>query len=166
MKVISVSSSAEATDETGKVYPVRPQIALGQAGPLLTISVRRSEETGKELRQKRAKVGQLGIKGRALIDTGATRSVIDEKLAEALNLLVIDSVPIATPSHSNHLARVYSGIAIEIETGANNAPTLFLPRVIGAPLQEAGFQALLGRDFLLKGVLIYSGPTGNFSLCL
>ena len=90
----------------------------------------------------------------ALIDTGATRSVIDDAIAKSMGLPIIGT----------HRFRGVSGI----DTGTVYLTTVLvsqLNHVIheplgGVDLSDAEYQLLLGRDFLQHFVLIYDGRIG------
>ena len=96
----------------------------------------------------------------ALVDTGATESCIDEALAEALELPVVDEVSIAGVGGA-HQAQVYlAQIYIpELEIGYNG-------RVIGARLSDGDqiHRVLIGRNFLQHLRLVYDGPSGSVAI--
>ena len=96
----------------------------------------------------------------ALVDTGATESCIDSKLAEELGLPVIDEMDMSGVNgmqrHDVYLASV-------------NIPDLeFLQygRFAGVDLRDGGqeHQALLGRTFLQNVILIYDGMRAQVTL--
>lgn len=129
----------------------------------MPIVVTPSKELAQALEKQGAKIKQDEVEGLALIDTGATNTVIDNKLASVLGLPTIDRVKISTPSNTEHIADVYSGVTTYIKgTGAQ----INIPRVIGGVLQNQGIQMLIGRDILSMGILIYSGHAGSFSFSL
>lgn len=94
----------------------------------------------------------------AMIDTGATGTVIRSDLVEKLNLNPIGTTLIHTPSSTNvecfeYLLRVLFPNNVVVETV-----------VIAAPLQNQSIQCLIGRDILHHGVLIYTGYVNTFTL--
>jgi predicted aspartyl protease len=94
----------------------------------------------------------------ALIDTGATGTVIRQDLIPQLNLHPVGTTLIHTPSSINvvcyeYLMRIIFPNNVVVETV-----------VIGAPLQGQNISCLIGRDVLQQGVFIYTGYTNTFTL--
>jgi hypothetical protein len=96
----------------------------------------------------------------ALIDTGASASVIQQGLAARLGLHAVGVVPVNTPSSTNVMCLQYavrfvlpSRIVVDVTA-------------IEAPLQGQNIQCLIGRDILAGGVLVYNGCADMFSLSL
>ena len=104
-----------------------------------------------------------GFAGReylALIDTGATESCVDDTLARALELPVVDSRSIVgihgprlTPSYNAQFHIPSIGVTYD-------------GQFAGIPLRSSGtpFFALLGRDFLSTVSMAYDGDTGSVTL--
>jgi len=94
----------------------------------------------------------------ALIDTGATRTVVKTGIAAALGLKPVGGIYVNTPSTSRHFCYEY-------------AVRLIFPNrvvvdqvVIEAPLKDQPIDCLIGRDILRQGVLVYVGPQNSFTL--
>ncbi len=100
-----------------------------------------------------------GEEANALIDTGASTSCIDEKLALKLGLTPIDRQEIVgVKGKSEHI--IYLGM-IYVPPPLH---TYSKGRFVGVDM--VGQQpVLLGRDFLLGTVLIYNGANGSISIC-
>jgi hypothetical protein len=94
----------------------------------------------------------------AMIDTGASRSVIQQGLAAKLGLQPIGVVHINTPSHVNVPCYEYP---LRLLFPSN---VIVEGVVIEAPLQGQHIQCLIGRDVLQQGVLVYIGYTNQFTL--
>lgn len=94
----------------------------------------------------------------ALVDTGATCTVIKTGIATDLGLKPIGITHVNTPSSSNHLCYEY---AIRIAF-PNHAVVDQV--VIEAPLKNQPIECLIGRDILQHGVLVYIGPQNSFTL--
>ena len=104
-----------------------------------------------------------GFAGReylALIDTGATESCVDDTLARALELPVVDSRSIVgihgprlTPSYNAQFHIPSIGVTYD-------------GQFAGIPLRSSGTPsfALLGRDFLSTVSMAYNGDTGSVTL--
>lgn len=94
----------------------------------------------------------------AMIDTGATGSVIRQGLAAQLGLNPVGVTYINTPSSTNvpcyeYLVRLLFPNNLLVET-----------TVLEAPLQGQHIQCLIGRDVLAHGVFVYIGYGNLFSL--
>jgi hypothetical protein len=99
-------------------------------------------------------------RGFALIDTGASITAVDEGVVASLGIQPIGQMKLSTPSQSMP-AWLY---AVQLTCSGVAMPVLELLDVVGCTLQPQGFIALLGRNFLRKGVLVYDGPTGAFTM--
>jgi hypothetical protein len=97
---------------------------------------------------------------RALVDTGATQSCIDQLLAASLGLPVVDRQPIAG-SNGRHVANVYMA-QMHVPSLGFTQYGLFA----GVDLQAGGqpHQALIGRSFLRAFELHYEGHSGTVRL--
>jgi predicted aspartyl protease len=94
----------------------------------------------------------------AMIDTGATGTVVREDIVSQLNLNPVGLTLINTPSSTNvqcyeYLMRILFPNNVIVETV-----------VIAAPLKGQHIQCLIGRDVLRHGVLIYTGYIDTFTL--
>jgi predicted aspartyl protease len=95
---------------------------------------------------------------RAMIDTGATCTVIRHGLAQQLGLQPTGSILIHTPSDTN--VRCYSYLVrLLFPMGV-----MFEKTVVEAPMRGQRLDCLVGRDVLASGVLVYLGPDNLFSL--
>lgn len=95
----------------------------------------------------------------AMIDTGATGSVMQKGLAAQLGLQPVGVVYISTPSSANVPCNEY---AVRFLFPNN---VVVDGTMIEAPMQGQGqVQALIGRDTLAHGVLVYIGYANLFSL--
>ena len=93
-----------------------------------------------------------------MIDTGATGSVIRQGVATQLALKPVGVANINTASSSN--VRCYK-YAVRLIFPNNVAVEAI---VIEAPLMGQSIQALICRDILARGVLVYIGYMNLFSL--
>lgn len=112
----------------------------------------------EEVLQKNNQSIPIPLPALAMIDTGATGTVIREDLINQLNLNPVGVTLISTPSSTNvqcfeYLMRILFPNNVVIETV-----------VIAAPLQGQHIQCLIGRDVLRLGVLIYTGYVDTFTL--
>lgn len=95
----------------------------------------------------------------AMIDTGASHSVLKDELVAILGLNPIRAVRVNTPSHSGIKAFIYPAF-ISISQGEVNK----LVHLVALPLEGQNIQCLIGRDILQNGVFIYDGPQNTITL--
>lgn len=146
-----------------------PHITLSTSPNGLLIDVlvgvsRSREETLKKL----SKPVPEKISVRALIDTGASCTCMDSQVVKKLGLHPTGSVAVLTPSTgaTPHEAYQYD-VSIHIPfPHASISHGYAQIGVVEADLANQGLQALLGRDILGKGLLIYDGQWGTFTLSL
>jgi len=98
------------------------------------------------------------VQATAMIDTGATRTVVREEVVRELGLNPVGLTLINTPSSTNvecweYLIRILFPYRVVIESVA-----------IAVPLQGQHIQCLIGRDVLRHGVFIYTGYDNTFTL--
>ena len=103
---------------------------------------------------------------RALLDTGEVGTAINSAVIASLGLVPVGTTEISTPSTGAalHPCHQYDAmIAIYMDPPEIHTASLTIP-VIGASLAHMGIQALIGRDILNKGILIYNGRSGHITL--
>lgn len=104
---------------------------------------------------------------RALLDTGASSTVIDLTIVAKLGLTPTGTVPVHTPSTGGSpvvFEQYDVGLALILGSGQIHVvPSLVIP-VIAADLSSQGIQALIGRDMLREAVFVYNGDAGSFTL--
>jgi predicted aspartyl protease len=124
------------------------------------VTAAEAESLGDEDRHRHA-VRQV----RALVDTGAGRTVIGRAVLEQLGLMPVSEVTFhsATTGRDPVNAAVY---AVELSLAGETLGTVAAElEVLGAEdLSGLGVEALLGRDVLGRGLLIYNGPRRQFTL--
>jgi predicted aspartyl protease len=94
----------------------------------------------------------------ALIDTGATVTVVANQVLKKLGLSPVGTALVHTPSSTNvrcfkYLVRLVLPNGVSLETVA-----------IGTPLRGQHIQCLIGRDVLRNAVFVYTGNTNTFTL--
>ena len=129
------------------------------AGPRLEVLIGVSEPTHQAIRETGQEPPEP-VRVRALIDTGASTTVIAASLVPRLGLFPSGSKNILTPSCADHEAITYD---ISLYFPSHNMP---FPHVcvIAAPLDGQGISCLIGRDILSRGLLIYEGYANRFIL--
>lgn len=99
------------------------------------------------------------IKVLAMVDTGATGTVITQGLAARLNINPVGTTLINSPTSTNVSCHQFD-VQIVFPNNVNIASII----VTEAPLQGQHIQCLIGRDVLKHGVLIYTGYDNSFTL--
>ncbi len=130
---------------------------LQQLGPLAQVKIFIPEDL-QDLLEKHEKNIPKPVDAMAMIDTGATSSVIQEGMAKKLGLSPVGQQPISTPTTEKQMCYVYQ---VRIVFPNNSIASLL---AIEAPLQNQHIQCLLGRDLLSRSVFVYTGITNSFSL--
>lgn len=130
---------------------------LQGVGPVVEVRLAVGSIIEEVLRKSNQNV-PMSIPSLAMIDTGATGTVIREDIVNQLNLNPVGVTLINTPSSTNvqcyeFLMRILFPNNVVVETV-----------VIAAPLQGQHIQCLIGRDVLHHGVFIYTGYTETFTL--
>lgn len=101
------------------------------------------------------------ISVQAMVDTGATTTVVTPKIARPLGLNPVSQVPIRTPTTQQPvMANQYS---VDLHFPING---VVVPDIV---VSEAGLigqhiECLIGRDVLRLGVLVYIGYNNQFTL--
>jgi hypothetical protein len=129
---------------------------LGGAGPLVEVQVGLTTAAETAI----ANAGEpipAPIKGTALIDTGASHSAVRSGLLRPLNLHPVGVMPVTGVTGKAVPSPVY---AVRITLPQGWADTT----VCEVPLHGQNIDALIGRDILRYCILIYQGPTMQFTL--
>lgn len=130
---------------------------LQEVGPVVEIKLAVGTII-EDIFQKNSQNIPTAIQAAAMIDTGATGTVVREDIVKQLDLHPVGTTLINTPSSTNvqcyeYLVRLLFPNNVVVETV-----------VIAAPLQGQHIQCLIGRDVLKHGVFIYTGYINTFTL--
>lgn len=155
---IQVAGKSQGPD--GQLIDVAPRIALQQRGPVIQVSVGLDQGMVKALVQQGRPIPETRS-GLALIDTGASVTCIDERIAQELNLPVVDVGKMMSASHSAHPSNIYP-ISLTMPQGVSFSA----PRAMGANLAPQGLVAIIGRDILAVCTMFYNGIAGQITLSL
>ena len=130
---------------------------LRQVGPVIEVTLSPSAIFLKKMNIPQSEI--TAIKLSAMIDTGASGTVVSQGIAAKLGINPIGTILINTPSSTNVCCNQFD---IQI-VFTNN---IIIPSIIitEAPLQGQHIQCLIGRDILQHGVLIYNGYDNSFIL--
>ena len=100
--------------------------------------------------------------GLALIDTGATLSVVDRAAVQALGINPV-GVANMTGVTGQGQTNLYPAT---FEFPGTSLPPVNFASVTAAQLQGLGYIALIGRDILMRFTMFYNGPLGLVTLSL
>jgi hypothetical protein len=102
---------------------------------------------------------------RALVDTGASRTIVEEKYLRSLELSPMSEEEVHTASTGAIPLRLKI-FAVELSLAEDVTGTLArnLPVFASPDLSSLGVQILLGRDVLSRVILTYNGPDREFSV--
>lgn len=96
----------------------------------------------------------------AMIDTGASCTVISPSVAGIMGLQPVDVARMSTPSTQQPMVANLYNVSIEFPNRVVASDVL----AVEAPLVGQPIQCLIGRDILSQGVLVYIGYTNQFTL--
>ena len=139
--------------------PIPPNAGLLLSlGPQVSVQLEVPDALAQQLKATNMPIPPP-VKGMALIDTGATMTAVDAGVVAALGVNPIGVVPVGTAGgpakHPLYPIKLQlQGIGLVLNFG----------RVTGAPLSGMNLVALLGRDVLSRMILIYDGPSSEYTL--
>ena len=142
-------------------------LPLTREGPICNVALHISGPRRHALDASGGTVPNL-VKGRALVDTGASCTSVDPTVLEQLQLTPTGSAQILTPSTGDtpHTTEQYDVAIVIPGATERDAPLVFpaVPVIATQLLQTQGFHALIGRDILQRCILIYNGSSSYFSV--
>jgi len=134
---------------------------MQMVGPVMQVTVSLAQPVAAQIAAEGRSAPQP-VSGRALIDTGASVTCIDEGIAKQLGIQPVDVAKMHSASHADVEVGVYP-IHFDI-VGMNVG--IDVPKAMGAQLQSQGLIMLIGRDVLQRCSLTYNGFTGDFVLAI
>lgn len=159
MAVINIRLDGLDKDNQGQYKSTSPPEALLSRGPRIW-GVLTYSDTQFNLRTSLEDTKDSSVTGWILFDTGASCSCFDIKAADTLDLAVVDKTYVNSVTHGKQLSPVYSGKLIVEKL------SIPIQKSAGVNLAPHGLIALIGRDVMQNGVLIYNGTDGSFTFCL
>ena len=137
-------------------FQTQPNI-LRRRGPVFPVQVSIPQILIDYLQQRGQSIPQP-VSGFALIDTGASITVIDLNVLNQLGINPVGVARVLTPAgpvqQNLFPARLIFGPGLVID----------LSVVIGANLRPQQIIALIGRDILSKFIMIYHGRSGRITI--
>lgn len=132
---------------------------LRKDGPTVEIRVEPVLDAQRLMRADGDEVPSISI--RALIDTGASGTLVQTSVIKRLGLEWIGTVLLTTPSTTKPLERYEYRVRVVLSDAI-----AFETDVVEAPLAGQKVQCLIGRDILDYVVFTYDGPNSRFSITL
>lgn len=96
----------------------------------------------------------------ALVDTGASRTVLTPEAVQKVGLPVVDYVPLSRAGGSD---RVTAHVA-SISFSTRKIAPIEVIQVLCCALPEQPIQCLIGRDILSRWLFTYDGRTGRWTI--
>ena len=129
-------------------------------GPHIEIKISTARPEFDEGRAIGLEYRELSV--RALIDTGASLTVINPQIAATCKLLQTDWNKITTVGGK---AGRYPAYAAAISFPESDLPAFDVIRVVACPIiEQPFFSCLIGRDILRKWFFTYDGPNGEVEI--
>ena len=132
--------------------------ALVHLGPIASVTLSRPVLRPEDIQEASS------IQIKMLVDTGASKTVVDRGIAESLGLEPIRFEPMTGISHVAEECPIFLlSIAIGFVDGLRTTVMTFTSEMVGmsTPPTPRPFNGLLGRDFLRFVHLSYDGPAGH-----
>jgi predicted aspartyl protease len=134
---------------------------LVDVGPLVEILISPSRAFADTVRASDPSAAIAApLRATAMIDTGASGTVVNPNVIAALGLSPVGSVPIHTPSTIEPLDCDLYHVDISFPNGVSFSNAV----VICAPLGMQNIECLIGRDILENAVLTYIGYINQFTI--
>jgi hypothetical protein len=146
-------------DDDGRVSTDGGQVQLAQFGPTIPVAIGLAPSTLAMFQSAGLPV-PASVAGLAMIDTGAAVCVVDQDALTGLGLTPSGSMTISTTTGS----AVRPTYTASLSFPGTSLPNITFTDFVGAPLQEHGVVALIGRSVLQHFIVIYNGPGGSVTV--
>ncbi|MBI5399285.1 retroviral-like aspartic protease [Candidatus Saganbacteria bacterium] len=133
---------------------IPPPIVLTKTGAFIDVTITHPKTVSERIREKGESIPTFSTK--ALIDTGASSSIISPKIAEKLKLLHTGYQKVASV-HDEKDRPVYYGLLLFPWGKGKEIP------LICCDLKN--FECLIGRDILQHWCFTYNGTDGSVIIC-
>jgi len=141
-------------DGKKSVVQIPPPVVLNRMGPFIQVSITHPLIIQENLKQQGKKIPTVSVK--ALIDTGASGTVITPRVADQLNLVHTGFQKVSSVQDEQQRPVYYGFIMFPWGMGKE------IP-IVSCPLKN--FDCLIGRDILLHWHFSYNGPDGSIVIC-
>jgi predicted aspartyl protease len=133
---------------------IPPSLVLNQMGAFIQVTLTHPRSVREKFKEQGKSVPTVSVN--ALIDTGASGSVITPKVADQLGLIHTGFQKVSSVQ-DEQLRPVYYGFIIFPWGMGKEIP------IVSCPLKN--FDCLIGRDILLHWHFTYNGPDGSIVIC-
>ena len=140
-------------------------LPIESAGDILTVGFAVSEPRQAAMKKAGLPIPPL-VFARGLVDTGASCTCVDPTVVQKLQLEPSGTTQMLTPSTgaTPHICSQFDvAVAIVMDARQVHVCSLLTP-VVESDLSPHGIQALIGRDVLDRGILIYDGCRRQIAL--
>ena len=143
-------------EKNGKRLTVQvpPRVVLNQMGAFIQVTITHPRIIQENLKQQGKSVPSINVN--ALIDTGASGTVITPRVSEQLGLVHTGFQKVASVQDEQQRPVFYGFIIFPWGAGKE------IP-IVSCPLKN--FDCLIGRDILLHWHFSYNGPDGSIVIC-
>lgn len=155
INTIRYGVKTEAEKEGKKIIvPVPAPFVLNQMGAFIPVTITHPQSIQEKLKQQGKSIPSVTVN--ALIDTGASGTVITPRVADKLGLIHTGYQKVSSVQDEQERP-VYYGFII-FPWGMGKA----IP-IVSCPLKN--MDCLIGRDILLHWHFTYNGPDGSIVIC-
>ena len=161
MPIFHFEYIGEGQTPNGKTVKLPPPAVLMVEGPFIGVTISIADSFSQQLIQQGKPIPPPET-GRAILDTGASGTCIDDSIAQKMGLPVIDRGNMGSTSHQSTPCNIYPILLVVQGTQIR----INVARAMGANLSSFGIIALIGRDFLQHCTLFYNGIRGQVTLSL
>ena len=143
-------------EKDGKIsiIPIPPPIVLNLKGPFIKVTITHPRIIQENFKQQGKSVPIVNID--ALIDTGASGTVITPRVADQLGLVHTGFQRVSSVQDEQQRPFYYGYIMFPWGSGKE------IP-IVSCPLRN--FDCLIGRDILLHWYFTYNGRDGSIVIC-
>lgn len=130
------------------------RVVLSQVGPFIEVTLTHPRIVQEQLKEEGK--SPLIVSVKALIDTGASNSVITPGMAEQLGLIHTGYQKVSSVQDEQQRPVYFGAIVFPWGSGKE------IP-IVACPLKN--FDCLIGRDILRHWHFTYNGPYGSIDIC-
>lgn len=138
------------------ILNIPPAIVLERMGAALQITIAHPRNIQAEFQKKGQKAPVVEVT--ALIDTGASSTVITPKIADSLGLIHTGYATVSSVQDEQNRPVYYGYVLFGWGRGKE------IP-LIACPLKMSQFDCLIGRDILKHWYMTYNGLDGSIVIC-
>ena len=152
---------AQWVDASGHAVLLNPKDSLELNGPLLAVEISLPHQLEQDYKLA-TQSARAPVSGKAILDTGANSSCVDQGVCKALGLQPVDHVILGHAGGQS----VHPCFSVTLGFTDFFMRPIELRRARGANLQYVGkgIIAILGRDLLSRMRFVYNGPIGRFEI--